>query len=314
MLHFLFALVLLSTIAVSESSTPIYCPPLGQVNSSAAQNLASSTPSPTLNSTQNQTVSGDEQDDVKLPELYIVIAGSLAFLVTFPFAVYHIPRVALESTGAVLIGSCLMVLLGVLTQSDVFEILGKSALLSLASGFPSLRVITRWFDGVRAARQAGEPDDAAAPVRHDAHLPVPGARGPRAPRAQLGAPAAQADRHRGLSVPRDGAHVRAQRALHQRRHLRAHHAAHPATLAPSEAVRNCELTRSFLTTSTCCPDFPINLRVHKMYSYYADLLLYKIRMYSDRCSVTSWSSNRFASRSRRRPISRARRQCSGTRS
>ena len=125
MLHFLSALVLLSTIGVSESSTPIYCPPLGHVNRSAAL----STPSPTANSTQNESISGDDQDDVQLPDLYTVIAGSLAFLVTLPFTVYHIPRIALESTSAVLIGSCLMVLIGVLTQSDVFEILGRCTLL-----------------------------------------------------------------------------------------------------------------------------------------------------------------------------------------
>lgn len=125
---FCASIVLLSTLlGLSESSPPIVCPPVGQKNISiATQNRTSSTASPS-GGRQNATTIGvdvEQEDDVRLPDMYTVIAGSLAFLVTFPFAVYHIPRVALESTGAVLIGAVLMVLLGVLTQDDVYEILG----------------------------------------------------------------------------------------------------------------------------------------------------------------------------------------------
>ena len=59
-----------------------------------------------------------------LADLRTLIAGTAVFIVTFPFVVLHIKWVPLGATGAVLVGSLLMVLTGVLTQEEVYEILG----------------------------------------------------------------------------------------------------------------------------------------------------------------------------------------------
>lgn len=107
---------------------------------------------PSINSTSNLTNSTinstqDQHDTIQLASLYTLIAGSIAFLVVFPFAVYHIPKVALDPTGAVLIGACLMVLLRVITQTDVYDILGIQlfVIFCLFNYFPRWTIILLLF-------------------------------------------------------------------------------------------------------------------------------------------------------------------------
>lgn len=60
-----------------------------------------------------------------LAPTHTLIGGTLAFALAFPFVVAHIRAIPLEPTGAVLVGSLLMLVFGVLTQADIYTILGK---------------------------------------------------------------------------------------------------------------------------------------------------------------------------------------------
>ena len=59
-----------------------------------------------------------------LAPLHTLVGGSLAFALAFPFVVAHLRVLPLEPTGAVLVGSLLMLTFGVLTQADIYTILG----------------------------------------------------------------------------------------------------------------------------------------------------------------------------------------------
>ena len=60
-----------------------------------------------------------------LAPLHTLVGGTLAFAIAFPFVVAHLRVLPLEPTGAVLVGSLLMLAFGVLTQADIYTILGK---------------------------------------------------------------------------------------------------------------------------------------------------------------------------------------------
>ncbi len=112
-------------------------------NSSSSLGANSSNASSSWNSSTSTT----QSPPVQLADTRTLIAGSLVFLVTFPFVVLHIKWVPLGATGAVLVGSLLMVVTGVLTQQDVYHILGtnSSALYSQFLQLHAVLATTCWY-------------------------------------------------------------------------------------------------------------------------------------------------------------------------
>ena len=69
-------------------------------------------------------------DDVTLGETHVVVTGSIIFVIMIPFIMLEFKHIPLGVTPALLLGSMLTLLTQVMTQQDVYDVIGSRGTLS----------------------------------------------------------------------------------------------------------------------------------------------------------------------------------------
>ena len=80
------------------------------------------------------------------PELYQIVLGCSTFFLVLPFVLIPISRYPLGSTGAVLIGAFLMVVTTVISQSDVYQVIGETNNLKTIFLLWGMMIISLYFE------------------------------------------------------------------------------------------------------------------------------------------------------------------------
>jgi len=80
------------------------------------------------------------------PQTYQVVLGCVAFFLVLPFVLIPMTRYPLGSTGAVLVGAFLMVVTTVISQSDVYTVIGDVNNLRTIFLLWGMMVISSYFE------------------------------------------------------------------------------------------------------------------------------------------------------------------------
>lgn len=83
---------------------------------------------------------------VSTPHTYQVVLGCLSFFLVLPFVLIPISRFPLSSTGAVLVGAFLMVVTNVISQSEVYQVIGDANNLKTIFLLWGMMVISSYFE------------------------------------------------------------------------------------------------------------------------------------------------------------------------
>lgn len=86
---------------------------------------------------------------VSTPHTYQVVLGCLAFFLILPFVLIPLNRFPLSSTGAVLVGAFLMVVTTVISQAEVYTIIGDANNLKTIFLLWGMMVISSYFERER---------------------------------------------------------------------------------------------------------------------------------------------------------------------
>ena len=81
-----------------------------------------------------------------LAETSKVISGALIFAIVLPFVLFEIPLFPIGTTAAVLTGACLMVVSGVVTQNEAYEVLGHKENLTTIFLLLGMMLIAQYFE------------------------------------------------------------------------------------------------------------------------------------------------------------------------
>ena len=84
--------------------------------------------------------------DYELAETPKVIAGALTFFVVLPFVLFHFPFFPIGPTAIVLTGACLMVITGVITQDEAYEVLGQKENLTTLFLLLGMMLLAQFFE------------------------------------------------------------------------------------------------------------------------------------------------------------------------
>ena len=92
----------------------------------------------------NETTTPPEVD--MFPNIYRTVAGSCIFILVLPFVLFHFKFFPVRTTMAVLLGAMLMVTFNVITQSEVYEIIGKRYNLTTIFLLLGMALIAEYFE------------------------------------------------------------------------------------------------------------------------------------------------------------------------